>query len=368
MFPLLPLDGGHAAIATYERVRERDGRRYFADCRQADAVRDGRDRRAARSCSCPGCTSTSRSRCDDAATAPSPSAADAPDPRRLGRRSAATRRCSVQSMTITKTADVEGTLQQIYALAAAGCDIVRCTCNEAEAAEGLAQIVPRSPVPIIADIHHQYRMALAAMEAGVHGLRLNPGNIRQPEHIKAVASRGARPAGADPHRRQRRLARPRPVREARRPHARGDGRVGAAGDRLLRRGRLRPHQDLGEGVERAVDGRGLPAAVGGHRPPVAPRRHRGRPAAGRGDQGDRRHRHAADGGHRRHHPLLAHRRSGRGGARRAPAARGAGAARAQERRPHRLPVVRPRRDRRDRRRARGPWPRSASGSCRCRSP
>ncbi len=95
---------------------------------------------------------------------------------------------TVQSMTITKTADVEGTLQQIYALAAAGADIVRCTCNETEAAEGLAQIVPRSPVPIIADIHHQYKMALAAMEAGVDGLRLNPGNIRKPEHIKAVAA------------------------------------------------------------------------------------------------------------------------------------------------------------------------------------
>jgi (E)-4-hydroxy-3-methylbut-2-enyl-diphosphate synthase len=94
---------------------------------------------------------------------------------------------TVQSMTITKTADVEGTLQQIYALAAAGCDIVRCTCNEIEAAEGLAQIVPRSPVPIVADIHHQHRMALAALEAGVHCLRLNPGNIRKPEHIKLVA-------------------------------------------------------------------------------------------------------------------------------------------------------------------------------------
>ena len=94
---------------------------------------------------------------------------------------------SVQSMTTTKTADVEGTLAQIYALAAAGCDIVRCTCNEEEAAEGLAQIVPRSPVPIIADIHFQYRLALAAMEAGVQGLRLNPGNIRKPAHIKAVA-------------------------------------------------------------------------------------------------------------------------------------------------------------------------------------
>ena len=95
---------------------------------------------------------------------------------------------SVQSMTTTKTADVDGTLAQIYALAAAGCDIVRCTCNELEAAEGLAQIVPRSPVPIVADIHHQYRMALAALEAGVQCLRLNPGNIRKPEHIKAVAA------------------------------------------------------------------------------------------------------------------------------------------------------------------------------------
>lgn len=95
---------------------------------------------------------------------------------------------TVQSMTITRTADVEGTLQQIYALAAAGADIVRCTCNEIEAAEGLAQIVPRSPVPIVADIHHQYRMALAALDAGVQCLRLNPGNIRKPEHIRAVAS------------------------------------------------------------------------------------------------------------------------------------------------------------------------------------
>ena len=94
---------------------------------------------------------------------------------------------SIQSMTTTKTADVDGTLAQIYALAGAGCDIVRCTCNEEPAAEGLAQIVPRSPVPIIADIHFQYRLALAAMEAGVQGLRLNPGNIRKPDQIKAVA-------------------------------------------------------------------------------------------------------------------------------------------------------------------------------------
>ena len=91
-------------------------------------------------------------------------------------------------MTTTKTADVEGTLQQIYALAAAGADIVRCTCNDQAAAEGLAQIVPRSPVPIVADIHFHVEMALAALDAGVQGLRLNPGNLRKPEEIKLVAS------------------------------------------------------------------------------------------------------------------------------------------------------------------------------------
>jgi (E)-4-hydroxy-3-methylbut-2-enyl-diphosphate synthase len=94
---------------------------------------------------------------------------------------------TVQSMTITKTSDVDGTLAQIYALHAAGADIVRCTCNEREAAEGLARIVPRSPVPIIADIHFHVEMALAALDAGVQCLRLNPGNLRKPEEIKLVA-------------------------------------------------------------------------------------------------------------------------------------------------------------------------------------
>jgi len=95
---------------------------------------------------------------------------------------------SVQSMTVTRTSDVESTLKQIYDLAMAGADIVRCTCNDIAAAEGLAEIVPRSPVPIVADVHNQHRMALAALEAGVHCLRLNPGNIKKPEHIKIVAS------------------------------------------------------------------------------------------------------------------------------------------------------------------------------------
>jgi (E)-4-hydroxy-3-methylbut-2-enyl-diphosphate synthase len=96
-------------------------------------------------------------------------------------------RVSVQSMCTTKTADVDGTLAQVYALAGAGADIVRITCNDVEAAQGLAEMMPRMPVPIIADIHFQYRLALAAMEAGVNGLRLNPGNIRKEDQIKTVA-------------------------------------------------------------------------------------------------------------------------------------------------------------------------------------
>jgi (E)-4-hydroxy-3-methylbut-2-enyl-diphosphate synthase len=94
---------------------------------------------------------------------------------------------SVQSMTTTKTADVEGTLAQIYEIAAAGADLVRCTCNEQAAAEGLTEIVSRSPVPVIADIHFHVEMALAALDAGVHGLRLNPGNLRKEHEIKLVA-------------------------------------------------------------------------------------------------------------------------------------------------------------------------------------
>lgn len=94
---------------------------------------------------------------------------------------------SVQSMTTTKTRETDETLSQIYDLASNGADIVRVTCNEIEAAESLVKICTRSPVPIIADIHFQYKLALAAIEAGVQGLRLNPGNIRNENQIKQVA-------------------------------------------------------------------------------------------------------------------------------------------------------------------------------------
>ena len=94
---------------------------------------------------------------------------------------------SVQSMTTTKTRDTEKTLEQIYEIASNGADIVRVTCNETEAAESLVKICARSPVPVVADIHFQYKLALAAIEAGVQGLRLNPGNIRNEKQIKEVA-------------------------------------------------------------------------------------------------------------------------------------------------------------------------------------
>ena len=90
-------------------------------------------------------------------------------------------------MTTTKTKDVESTLSQIYELASNGADIVRVTCNEVDAATGLVEITQRSPVPIVADVHFQYKLALAAIDAGVNGLRLNPGNIRKEQQIKEVA-------------------------------------------------------------------------------------------------------------------------------------------------------------------------------------
>ncbi|HXP94021.1 MAG TPA: flavodoxin-dependent (E)-4-hydroxy-3-methylbut-2-enyl-diphosphate synthase [Candidatus Binatia bacterium] len=93
---------------------------------------------------------------------------------------------AVQSMTTTDTADVDKTLEQIYGLAMAGCEIVRVTVKDPPDAAGMPAIVNRSPVPIVADIHFDHRMALAAIEAGVAKLRLNPGNIRDPKKTREV--------------------------------------------------------------------------------------------------------------------------------------------------------------------------------------
>jgi (E)-4-hydroxy-3-methylbut-2-enyl-diphosphate synthase len=93
---------------------------------------------------------------------------------------------AVQSMTTTDTADYEKTLEQIYGLAMAGCEIVRVTCQDVRDAAGLPHIVKRSPLPIVADIHFDHRMALAAIDAGVAKLRLNPGNITDPKKTREV--------------------------------------------------------------------------------------------------------------------------------------------------------------------------------------
>jgi len=95
---------------------------------------------------------------------------------------------SVQSMTKTDTRDVEATVAQVLALADAGCHIVRIAVPDMEAAAALARIRSRVAVPLVADIHFDHRLAIAAIEAGVDGLRLNPGNISRREHLERVVS------------------------------------------------------------------------------------------------------------------------------------------------------------------------------------
>lgn len=94
---------------------------------------------------------------------------------------------SVQSMCNTPTTDVEATLAQLQALAAAGCDIGRLAVPDQAAARALPELLRHSPLPLVADVHFDYRLALAAIEAGVQGLRLNPGNIGSPQRVRLVA-------------------------------------------------------------------------------------------------------------------------------------------------------------------------------------
>ena len=232
---------------------------------------------------------------------------------------------SVQSMTTTKTADVEGTLAQIYALASAGADIVRCTCNEQEAAEGLAHIVPRSPVPIVADIHFHHEMALAALEAGVQGLRLNPGNLRKEAEIKQVAQE-AKDRGV-------------PIRigvNAGSLHPDLYKRFGGATPEALVESAKMELAYFAEvdfdDVKISVKASSVPLMIDAYRLASETFDHplhlgvtEAGPPPGGADQGHRRHRHPARRGHRRHDPLLADRRPGGRGAGGAPAPRGHGA-------------------------------------------
>ncbi|MGI8476046.1 MAG: flavodoxin-dependent (E)-4-hydroxy-3-methylbut-2-enyl-diphosphate synthase, partial [Thermomicrobiales bacterium] len=92
----------------------------------------------------------------------------------------------VQSMATADTRDPKATLLQIGQLAEAGCEIVRIAVPDRKAAAALPDIIPFSPVPLIADIHFEHTLALKAIDAGIHGLRLNPGNIRKPEDVREV--------------------------------------------------------------------------------------------------------------------------------------------------------------------------------------
>src|SRR3989449_2568798 len=94
---------------------------------------------------------------------------------------------SIQSMTTTKTSDVNATLQQMASLVAAGVDIVRVAVPHREDAEALKTIAEHATVPVIADIHFQWKYAMAALEAGVHGLRINPGNIKYQDKVRLIA-------------------------------------------------------------------------------------------------------------------------------------------------------------------------------------
>ena len=101
-------------------------------------------------------------------------------------------RVSVQSMTTTRTHDVDSTLQQIAELTASGCDIVRVACPRQEDADALATIARKSPIPIVADIHFQPKYIFAAIDAGCAGVRVNPGNIKEFDgRVKEVAKAAA---------------------------------------------------------------------------------------------------------------------------------------------------------------------------------
>ncbi|MFI3207825.1 MAG: flavodoxin-dependent (E)-4-hydroxy-3-methylbut-2-enyl-diphosphate synthase [Eubacteriales bacterium] len=96
---------------------------------------------------------------------------------------------AIQSMTNTKTEDIEGTVAQILALEAVGCEIVRCTVPTMEAAEALKEIKKQIHIPLVADIHFDYRLAIAAIENGADKIRINPGNIGEINRVKAVVDK-----------------------------------------------------------------------------------------------------------------------------------------------------------------------------------
>ena len=99
---------------------------------------------------------------------------------------------TIQSMTNTRTDDVEATLHQIRTLAAAGCEIIRVAVPDMAAAKAVGKLKEESPIPVVVDIHFDYKLALEAIAAGADKVRINPGNIGGADHVKAVAQACAR--------------------------------------------------------------------------------------------------------------------------------------------------------------------------------
>ncbi len=254
---------------------------------------------------------------------------------------------SVQSMTTTKTADINATLQQIASLVAAGVDIVRVAVPHWEDAEALTAIAAKSTVPVVADIHFQWKYAMAALEAGIQGLRINPGNIKYQDKVRLIA-REAKDRGV-------------PIRigvnagslEKDLLEKYGAPTPEALVESALNEARILEDEDFFD-IKISVKHSNPRVMIESYRHalrevrlPAAPRRHRGGPDADGRRQERRRHRGAPGRGHRRHDPRLAHRRSGRGGEDRHVDPAVARSAQAWPR-PRGVPVVRPRRGRRAR--------------------
>ena len=124
----------------------------------------------------------------------------------------------IQSMTNTKTEDVQATVAQIQALTAAGCDIIRCAVPTMEAAEALTEIKKQIKIPLVADIHFDYKLALAAIKHGADKIRINPGNIGSRERVQGRCERAQYP---HPRRRQQRFPGERAGGKISRRHRRG---------------------------------------------------------------------------------------------------------------------------------------------------
>lgn len=129
----------------------------------------------------------------------------------------------IQSMTNTKTEDVEATVKQIQALTEAGCDIIRCAVPTMEAAKALSEIKKQISIPLVADIHFDYRLAIAAIENGADKIRINPGNIGSRDPDPGGCRCSKRTPDSDPRRRQQRFTRKRAGGKIQRRNGRGPG-------------------------------------------------------------------------------------------------------------------------------------------------